>query len=86
MPSVLSMLTRVAKLEAARVAPKSPFELAFGSLAAFEDSVMADIAAGKLDGIDMPLVLNAVRNWHRDRLWGAWNQHRNGAWEYGGRQ
>ena len=78
------MLTRVAKLEAARVTPKSPFELAYGSLAAFEASATADIAAGKLDSCDMPLVLNAVRNWHRAGLWGAWNQQRNGIWEYGG--
>ena len=85
MSNVRSLLTRVAKLEAARVTPRSPFEVAFGSLDAFADKVNADIAAGKLDSRDVPLVLNAVRNWHRDRLWSGFRYHNNGQPQYGNR-
>ena len=82
MTSVRSLLTRVAKLEAARVTPRSPFEVAYGSFGAFEEKVNADIDAGKLDGVDAPLVLNAVRNWHRDRLWSGFRYHNNGQPQY----
>lgn len=43
------MLARVAKLEAARVAPRSPIEVAYGSMDAFADKVQLDVALGKLD-------------------------------------
>ena len=85
MSNVRALLTRVAKLEAARVSPLSPFERAFGSLGAFEDKVRGDIDAGKLDRVDGPLLLQAVMKWHRDGCFGHWAQNRNRAWEYGGR-
>lgn len=85
MTSVRALLTRVAKLEAARVAPQSPFEAAFGSLDAFGERVNADIGAGKLDRLDGPLLLQAVLKWHRDGVFGAWTRYRNRAWDYGGR-
>ena len=78
MPNVRALLTRVAKLEAARVAPRSPIEVAFGSMEAFADRVNADIGAGRLDGIDMPMVLAAVARWHRDRVWDGWTRFANG--------
>ena len=85
MTNVRALLTRVAKLEAARLVPRSPIEVAFGSLGAFEDKVTADIDAGKMDRVDGPMLLNAVLKWHRDGSWGAWSKYRNRAWEYGGR-
>jgi hypothetical protein len=75
------MLARVQKLEAARVTPKSPFEVAYGSMDAFADKVNADIGAGKLDSRDMPLVLAALHRWHKDRVWTGWQHHRNGMWD-----
>lgn len=85
MSNVRSLLTRVAKLEAARVAPLSPFEVAYGSLSAFADKMNADIDAGKLDKVDGPPLLNAVLKWHRDRLWSGLLYHRNGPPQYGNR-
>lgn len=85
MTSVRSLLTRVAKLEAARVTPKSPFEVAYGSLDAFADKVTADIGAGKLDRVDGPLLLQAVRKWHFDALWSGFRYHNNGQPQYGNR-
>ena len=85
MSNVRSLLTRVAKLEAARVTPKSPFEVAFGSLDAFADKVNADIDASKLDKVDGPLLLQAVVKWHRDRLWSGFRYHNNGQPQYGNR-
>ncbi len=83
MSGVRSMLARVAKLEAARIAPRSPFEVAFGSMDAFDDKVQADVAAGKLDGTDIAGVLAALHRWHRDQVWSGWRYHRNGMSEYG---
>ena len=85
MSNVRALLTRVAKLEAARVTPKSPFEVAHGSLEAFADKVKADIGAGKMDRVDGPMLLQAVLKWHRDGAFGQWTRYRNQAWEYGGR-
>ena len=76
------MLARVAKLEAARAVPRSPFELAYGSLGAFEDATMDAVRAGKLDSMDWPVVLTCIRRWHDDRLWGGFKYHRNGAPEF----
>ena len=85
MSNVRSLLTRVAKLEAARVTPKSPFEVAYGSLDAFADKVNAEVAAGKLDRTDGPLLLQAVLKWHRDKLWSGFRYHNNGQPQYADR-
>ena len=77
MPNVRALLTRVAKLEAPQVAPRSPIEVAYGSMEAFADRVNADISAGRLDGIDMPMVLAALARWHRDRVWHSWTRFAN---------
>ena len=82
MSSVRALLARVAKLEQARVAPRSPVEVAYGSYDAFADSVNADIGAGKLDSVDGPLLLNAIRRWHRDGVWQR-QQARNAVWDFG---
>ena len=79
------MLARVQRLEAGRVTPQSPFERAFGSLDAFADKVNADVAAGKLDRTDGPLLLQAVLIWHRDRLWSGFRYHNNGQPQYADR-
>ena len=80
---VRAMLARVARLEAARVTPRSPFEVAYGSMDAFADKVQVDVAAGKLDSRDMPRVMAALHRWHRDRVWSGWRYHHNGMSEYG---
>lgn len=81
MSAVRSLLTRVARLEQARVTPRTPIELAYGSLEVWEAEVQADIDAGRADPTDMPVVLMCVRRWHIEKLWGSW--HHNGVWELG---
>lgn len=79
MSGVRSLLSRVARLEQARAAPRSPFEAAYGSLDAFEAEVQADIAAGKLEPVGMAAVLTSIRKWHDEGLWGLW--YRDRVWE-----
>ncbi|MFN6976745.1 MAG: hypothetical protein ACK4OP_01350 [Gemmobacter sp.] len=74
-----TLLQRVAKLEAARAPQLSPIELAYGSFAAFEAEVLADIAAGKLDR-DFPI--EGLRKCHADGVWGQWQRGRNQLWEH----
>lgn len=71
MGSAQSMLWRARRLEAARVTPRSPSEVAYGSFDAFADETNAEIAAGKLRKHDMPIVLECLRRMHRDQAWGA---------------
>jgi hypothetical protein len=85
MTSVRSLLARVARLEAARVTPRSPFEVAYGSLGAFEEKMQSDIDAGKLDSTDGPLLLGAIAKWHRDMLWSGFRYHNNGQPQYASR-
>jgi hypothetical protein len=66
--SVRAMLARVQRLEQAR-SPTSPFEIAFGSLDAWEAECWAGIDVGLLDSHDVPLLLTAVRRWHSDEAW-----------------
>jgi hypothetical protein len=80
MSSVRSLLNRVKRLEAAR-SMASPFQRWFGSLDAFEAEVQAGIEAGHLDAGDMPVVMDAIRGWHRDGVFGMWQRDR--VWEYG---
>ena len=85
MANVQSLLRRVQRLERARETPRSPFEVAYGSLDAFADKVTGDIGAGKLDKVDGPLLLQAVLKWHRDRLWSGFRYHNNGQPQYADR-
>lgn len=80
MSGVRSLLTRVARLEAQRATPRSPIEVAYGSMDAFAEQVQAEIDAGKLDRADMPVVLAALRRWHDDAVWQGWSRQRNGVW------
>jgi hypothetical protein len=82
MSSARSMLSRVARLETAGTAPRSPIEMAFGSQEEWEAEVQADIDCGKADPVDMPVVLQCIRRWHTEKLWGAW-QHNRRVWELG---
>lgn len=79
--NVRSMLARVAKLEAQHAAPRSPIEIVYGSMEAFVELAQADIAAGKLDSIDFPIIINCLRKWHRDGLWAGWTKQANRVWE-----
>ena len=76
------MLARVAKLEAARAAPRSPIETAFGSYAAFAEQTNALIAVGTLDARDMPVVLECLRRWHADQVWSGRMRQNSGYWEH----
>jgi hypothetical protein len=67
MASVHSLLSRVARLELRSRKPLSPIEIAYVSHDAFEEKVQADILAGKLDRLEMPLVLAALRRWQSGR-------------------
>ncbi|ODU80988.1 MAG: hypothetical protein ABT10_15445 [Novosphingobium sp. SCN 63-17] len=79
MTAVRSLLARVQRLEQARTAPRSPFEAAYGSFDAFAGEVQANVANGTYDERDMPLVLNCLRRWHSDGVWGLWRRDR--IWE-----
>jgi hypothetical protein len=89
MSSVRALTERVRRLEQARVLPKSPLELAFGSFDAYADAVHQGVEAGQLDRRDMlgldgnGGVLRILRSWHDQQLWGTlWRRNR--IWEYGG--
>jgi hypothetical protein len=72
MTSLRALLARVARLQQARVAPRSLFEREYGSFDAFdafEEGARAAMAAGVLDTRDMPAILNAIRRWHVEGLW-----------------
>lgn len=69
MSSARSLLARVARLEALRAAPKSPFDV----------EAFATDCAG-LDPIDFPLVVEALRRWERDGVWAQWHRYRSGVW------
>lgn len=79
MTAVRSLLARVQRLEQARTAPRSPFEAAYGSFDAFAAETQAGIDAGHFDSREMPMVLNAIRRWHTDSEFGAWQRNR--VWE-----
>lgn len=86
MSGVRSLLTRVARLEQARVAPRSPIERWCGSLEAFEEETRAAVEAGSLDRMDMygadgnGGVMRAIRAWHEQGLFGMWQREQ--VWEY----
>lgn len=63
------MLARVRRIEEARAPALSPFEAMPGGLDAWEAECRAGIDAGYLDGRDVPVVMLAVRRWHRDGAW-----------------
>jgi hypothetical protein len=64
-----SLLARVQRLEDAGRAPRSPFEVGWGTVGAWADEVQAGIDAGAYDPIDMPHVVACIRKWHADGLW-----------------
>lgn len=68
MAGVRGLLTRVARLEAARAPAASPIAAAFGSFDAF--LAWADEQAGALDPLDFPVVVHCLRRWERDGTWG----------------
>lgn len=72
MANVRAMLARVQRLEAAP-STASPFARLYGSFENFADEAQADIDAGTLDRIDMPIVLECLRRWEREQIWGRWH-------------
>jgi hypothetical protein len=78
--SVRSMLARVQRLEEARVAPRSLFEAAWGSLDAFEADTRVGIDAGELCGVDMPIIIDCIKRWHKDGVFDSWKRDR--IWEF----
>jgi len=71
MSSARALLARVQRLEEAGRAPRSPFEVGWGTLEAWEAEVQAGIDAGSFDPIDMPFIVKAIRKWHADGVWGG---------------
>gem|GEM_PF-1760266 len=82
MTSVLSMLQRVKRLEALRSAPKTPFEVSYGSFDAFEAETLTLIDERKLGRADMEAVLVALRRWHADNVWRGWGQRNSGVYTW----
>lgn len=79
MTSARALLARVQRLEQARIAPRSPFEAAYESFDAFAAETQAGIDAGQFDSREMPVILNCIRRWHDDGVWGLWRRDR--IWE-----
>ena len=69
MPALRTMFARVQRLEKARCAPRSPFEVAYGSLEAWEADARAGIVDGRSDPVDMAVVITSIRRWHAEGLW-----------------
>lgn len=63
------MLARVRRLELARAPALSPFEAMPGGLDGWEAECRAGMDTGYLDAADVPVVIMAVRRWHRDGCW-----------------
>ena len=80
MASAQALLKRVAKLEAARTPRPSPLEALYGSTEAFAAESMAEVAAGKLCGTDMPVPLDCLRRWDHEGSWGLRRTTGNGVW------
>jgi hypothetical protein len=80
MAGVRGMLERVAKLEAQRAPKASPIEVLYGSVDGFADACMEGVASGKLCPVDMPIILDCIRRWHRDGDYGARRTSGNGVW------
>ena len=80
MASAQALLKRVAKLEAARTPRPSPIEALYGSTEAFAQECMAEVAAGKLCGTDMPVLLDCLRRWDHEGSWGLRRTTGNGVW------
>jgi hypothetical protein len=57
MSSARILLARVQRLEQARRAPRSPFEVGWGSVDAWATEVEAGFDTGTLDRIDKPVVI-----------------------------
>lgn len=77
---IRSLVERVRRLEEA-VSPRSPIELMFGSLNAFEAEMEQGIKAGKLCHMDAPVVLRCIRSWHGNNVYSMWSKRR--VWEHG---
>ena len=75
------MAARVARLERGRQSG-SPIAAAFGSFAAFEAYCDAEIASGRLDPLDGPVIVMCLRIWENDGTWGTWRRDR--IWERSG--
>ena len=67
MRNITGLLARVGRMEKAQAVPRSRIAVWYGTFAAFEAGVQADTVAGKLDQVEMPMVLAALRRWHTDR-------------------
>ena len=67
MTNVRGLLARVRRVEAELDVKPSPIEVWYGSFSAFEANVQVSIAKSKLDPIDMPILLTALRRWHSER-------------------
>lgn len=66
MASAQALLKRVQRLEAARTPKPSPIEALYGSVDAFAAEVQAKVGEGKLCPVDMPVVIECLRRWHRN--------------------
>lgn len=66
MASARSLLSQVRQIKKARTPKPSPIEALYGSVDAFAAEVQAKVGEGKLCPVDMPVVIECLRRWHRD--------------------
>lgn len=71
-----SLLARIQRLEQARAPLRSPFDIAYGSTAAFCDTLQAGVDAGDLDSRDMVGVIAAITRWDTEGVWAVWQRSR----------
>ena len=68
--SIRATLSRIQRLEQAR-SVSSPFVRGWGSFDLFADDCEAEIAAGRLDRRDFPVLLSCLGRWENDGTWGT---------------
>lgn len=81
MASARSLLSQVRQIKKARTPKPSPIEALYDSVDAFAAEVQAKVGDGKLCPVDMPVVIECLRRWHRDGNFdirhtsnGVWNR------------
>ena len=71
MSSARSLLARVQRLEDASRAPRSPFAVGWGSVEAWGADWRASMDAGAMCPVDGPKLIECVKRWHEQGVWGG---------------
>ncbi len=76
MAGTRSLLARIQRLEQARAPLRSPFDLAYGSTAAFCATLQDGVDTGDLDSRDIGGIIAAITRWDTERVWAVWQRSR----------